>query len=300
MTPIASKPQNSSGNGEYVQRNYPVPKSGPRRARISLIVDLGIQPREDFDIGKPTQKPQKPAQQIAMFADLVNDVVDYGGDIGKAHYRLLINNTYMGKLKGINFYPTPPKDADGNTIKGKEWGLHDNSVITKLGKAIGKPEVQLPPMDVSILLGGQFMADVEVNEKASGKMDADGEEIIYKNVNYKSCAKVAPVIKEDADGNEVEEVPTFAALKMEPKCISFDNATKDDIKVIRANLIQIIKQATNYAGSQMQKAIEAYEAENGGNAAPAKDAVAPAVKPKATPKTKAPVEQDMADDDVPF
>ena len=34
------------------------------------------------------------------------------------------------------------------------------------------------------------MAQVEVNEKDSGKVDKDGEPIIYRNVNYKGCAEV--------------------------------------------------------------------------------------------------------------
>lgn len=304
---MAFKPRGQregAGGGEYVSRNFPVPKGGPRRARVSLIVDLGIQEREDFDIGKPTQRAQKPAPMVALFADLVNDTVDYGGDIGTAHYRLLLNGTFKGVLKGIPFQPTPPKDGDGNTIKGKQWGLHDNSLITKLAKAVNKPEVQFD-MDLEALLGEQFMADVDVNEVPSGKDDADGNEIIYKNVNFKSSAKVAPVIKEDSDGNEVEEIPTFAKLKMDPICITFENATAENVKFIRANIIKVIKQAHDYAGSNMQKAIEAFEAakEAAGKSEdkPAEGKTAPA-KAKAAPKPakeKAPVEQDP-NDDVPF
>ncbi len=301
--------EGSGNSGEYVQRNYPVPNKGPRRARVSLIVDLGVQEREDFDIGKPTQKPQKPAPMVAIFADLVNDTVDYGGEIGKAHYRLLLNGTFKGVLKGIPFQPTPPKDGDGNTIKGKQWGLHDNSLITKLAKAVEKPEVQYD-MDLEALLGLQFMADVDVNEVASGKDDADGNEIIYKNVNFKSSAKVAPVLKstgeQDEDGNdiEVEEMPVFNKLKMEPMCITFDNATAESVQFIRANIIKQIKQAQDYAGSNMQKAIEAFEASKGDSSEdskPAEGKTAPA-KAKAAPKPakeKAPVEQDP-NDDVPF
>jgi len=290
--------------GDFTPRNYPEPKAGMRRARVSLIVDLGVQDREPGDDGKE----KTPKQHVAIFADLVNDVVDYGGDIGKAHYRLLLNNTFKGKLKGIGFFETPPKDPDGNTIKGKAWCLHDNSVITKLAKAIGKPDVQ-QHMDISELLDGQFMADVEVKKNPSGKQDADGNEIIYTNVNYKGASKPAPVMKmvtnADGDEEEVEEMPVFATLKVQPKCITFENATKDDVKFIRGNIVKVIKLAHNYAGSNMQKAIEAFEAENSnGDSAPAEEKVAPAkaaAKPaakKAEPKP-APNFSDM-DDDIPF
>lgn len=302
---MAFKPRGQregSGSSDNVQRFYPVPKKGPRRARVSLIVDLGVQEREDFDIGKPTQKPQKPAPMVAIFADLVNDVVDYGGEIGMAQYRLLMNGTFKGVLKGIPFQPTPPKDGDGNTIKGKQWGLHDNSLITKLAKAVNKPEVQYD-MDLEALLDEQFMADVDVNEVASGKEDADGNEIIYKNVNFKSSAKVAPVIKEDEDGNEVEEVPTFAKLKTPALCVTFENATVETVSVIRANIIKQIKLAQDYPGSNMQKAIEAMEAaRNDGSsekAAPAEQKTAPAKPAKAAAPKKPVVQEDDAGD-VPF
>lgn len=304
---MAFKPRGQregSGSSDNVQRFYPVPKKGPRRARVSLIVDLGIQEREDFDIGKPTQKPQKPAPMVAIFADLVNDVVDYGGEIGSAQYRLLMNGTFKGVLKGIPFQPTPPKDGDGNTIKGKQWGLHDNSLITKLAKAVNKPEVQFD-MDLEALLDEQFMADVDVNEVASGKDDADGNEIIYKNVNFKSSAKVAPVITEDEDGNEVESIPTFAKLKTPALCVTFENATVETVSVIRANIIKQIKLAQDYPGSNMQKAIEAMEAaRNDGSekpaSAPAEAKTAPAKPAKAAAAKKPVVKEDGDDQDVPF
>ena len=71
-------------------------KAVVQAARISLIVDIGTQERPDFE-EKDKQgnvievKPQKPAQQVVVFADLVDQVVDYGGDIGEKQYRLMLN-----------------------------------------------------------------------------------------------------------------------------------------------------------------------------------------------------------------
>lgn len=296
---MSLKPKSASrtGGGDYEPRNYPEPKPGARRARVSLIVQLGTQEREDFDAGKPTAKPQKPAEQIAIFADLVNDVVDYGGDIGEAQYRLPLNGTFKGVFKGINFYPVPPKDGDGNTIKGKEWGLHDNSIITKLAKAVGKPEVQWD-MDVSELLDEQFMATVEVKKVPSGKEDDDGNEIVYTNVNYKGAAMVAPVINDETGD---ESIPTFAKLRQKARCITFENATVEDIKILRSNLIKIIKLAEEYPGSNIQKAIEAFEKEKGIKPEPAEEKTAPKKAATKPAKEKAPVaKDDGADDDAPF
>jgi len=263
---MAFKPANanntSSSNQTYEKINYPTPKAGSRKARISLIVDLGVQEREDIyeldgkavtaDTEGAICKPQKPCQQLAVFADLVADKVDYGGNIGEQHYRLLLNNSFAGKLKGINFTATPPKDAKGNTIVGGKWGFHPANLLTKVAKAVGKPEV-VESMDVEQLLDMPFMATVEVKTKDSGKKDDEGNPIIYKNVNFKGATEV-PLDDDD------QPLPV-AKLAQKAQCITFDNAKPEDIKLIRGNIIKQIKLASNYAGSQMEKAIQSFEAE---------------------------------------
>lgn len=100
---MAFKPANANKTGGTGKRdfdsnfNMPEPKAGSRPARISLIVDLGIQERPDFEDSKTKEtRPQSPCQQLAIFADLPNDVVDYGGNIGKQPYRLCLNKTFAG------------------------------------------------------------------------------------------------------------------------------------------------------------------------------------------------------------
>ena len=94
---------NNTPRDPEMSRDFPTPKAGNRAARIALIVDLGIQEREDF-VDQKTQvaTPQAPKQQVAIFADLVADVVDYKGDIGKAPYRLMLNKNFKGDIQGIN------------------------------------------------------------------------------------------------------------------------------------------------------------------------------------------------------
>lgn len=299
-----SQNNNSNSNTDFEPRNYPVPKSGSRKARVSLIVDLGVQERDDiYELdGKAVPegtdgaicKPQKPCQQVAVFADLVADTVDYGGDIGKQHYRLLLNNSFAGKLKGINFTATPPKDAKGNTIAGKKWGFHPANLLTKLAKAVGKPEV-IESMDVDELLGLPFMAQVDVNEKDSGKEDAEGNPIIYKNVNFKG----ATVVPEDEDDEGNSKPIAVGKLNAEAKSITFDNAKAEDVKFLRGNILKQIKLALNYAGSKMQKAIEEYEASKGNSGSSDETPTPKEVKPKATPKKATPAPE-VEDQDCPF
>lgn len=293
-------------------KNLPVPKSGSRKARVSLIVDMGVQEREDYEDPKTKEvKKQKPCQQVAAYADLVADKVDYGGNIGEAQYRLCLNKTFQGKVVGINFQTVAPKDADGNLLKGKPWGLHPANALTKLAKAVDKEEITYEgkhpeSLDISLLLNEPFMAQVEVKETPhkEGKKDKDGNLIVYKNVNYKGPAPVPTL--EDEDG---EEKPMPVAKLMQPaRCITFDSATVDDIKYIRAGLIKQIKLALNYAGSAMQKAIEEYESANGGSGdgeeeqEEKKPAAKPAAKPKAEAKTKPAKAPAVAEEeeDLPF
>jgi hypothetical protein len=299
--PMNAEGPKNSGNGE--SRNFPVPRAGQRKARLSLIVDLGIQEREDFeDPNTKELKPQKPCQQLAVFADLTHDTVDYGGTIGKQHYRMMLNKSFMGDVVGVNFAATPPKDAKGNLIAGKKWGFHPANMLTKLAKAMGKEEV-IESMDVEQLLDIPFMCqtEVKITDDKNGKKDADGKLIQYKNVNFKGAA---PVVEDD-DGN-VQEVNELA----EPaRCITFDNAKTEDIKFIRGSLIKQIKLATNYANSKMQAAIEEYEAQQGATGGDEgeeqEQEEAPAAKPvaKKTAAAKKPVKppvDDDSDDDVPF
>lgn len=308
---MAFKPINAgkskSGNNDFEPRNMPVPKAGSRKARVSLIVDLGIQRREDFEDPKTGEvRPQKPQQQVAVFADLVSDIVDYGGKIGKAQYRLLLNKSFKGEVQGINFAPVPPRDGDGNIIEGKPWGLHPANLLTKLAKAVGKEEIIYDEgpngMDISLLLDQPFIAQVEVKVTEGKKKDADGNPIIYKNVNYKGCTPI-PTVEDEETG---EEKPmTVAKLTQPARCITFDSATVEDIQFIRSNLLRMIKNAENYPGSQMQKAVEAYEAKNGSKAndeqqeeEQEEEAPKTTAKAKAKPKA-APVEVED-EDDVPF
>ena len=307
---MAFKPMTQASRSSTTPRDpnavFPTPKAGSRRARISLIVDLGVQPRETlYKVGDkvvPPETPgavevkQKSCQQVAVFADLVNDVVDYGGEIGKQQYRMMLNKTHMREVVGINFTASPPIDPKTNKIQqNKPWGFHPSSLLTKLAKATGLDHV-ITSMDVDELLNAQFMADIEIKktEDKNGKVDANGDPVVYTNVNFKGASRVPT----DEDDNQIE----VAALRVPAKSVTFDTATKEDIKTLRRSLRDKIKLAENYAGSQMQKAIEAYEAEreetpteeSKSEAKPAAPAAKSVVK-----KAKVVLEDDDSED-IPF
>ena len=80
-----------------------------------------------------------------------------------------------------------------------------------------------------------------------------------------------------------------------PVGISFDDVSVESLKAagIRGSIIKKIKQANNYQGSKMQKAIEAYEALNNGGSQEQ-----PVVKQPTQPKpTSVPEETES---DCPF
>lgn len=316
---MAFKPKSESnftgGTNPDFGTNFPVPRAGSRKARVSLIIDLGRQVRKpiykvgekivDEDTEGAVRHDQKPCQQVAVFADLVADVVDYGGNIGKAQYRLMLNKSFQGKIEGINFQKVPPKDPKGNTIQGKPWTLHPANVLTKLAKATGATDV-IESAEIDKLLDLPFMATVEVKitPDKNGKKDKDGNVIEYKNVNFKGAAEVP----EDDDGNPIEVAP----LKQPALCITFDDAKPEHIKFIRPSILAVIKQAEDYEGSQMQKAIEAYEKQqkeagsSSNDSADEQEEDQEEAAPAPTPKKKPPVKKqpvptdDDESDDIPF
>lgn len=276
---MSFKPKsNSTGNGEGFSVDYNAinsqVKGGSRPARISLIVDLGKQEREDFTEEYKPELPkhskalgdgtgriekvdgkehifiaQKPVEQIAVFADLTSDVVDYGENLGKQPYRLVINKSYQGNLHGIGFNGCYSFDKNGNILKDKGFTFHSSSPLTKLAKATKQDQIISGSgddnMDIAQLLGKPFMASVDKQERNDNTY-----------INYKGCSEV-PLVPSDPTDPDSEEVPlNVKKLKLEPLCITFDDVTEETAKFIRGDIRKKIKQALNYEGSKMQEIFE--------------------------------------------
>jgi len=320
---MSFKPKNSNNNQSASNPNIPKidwsalnkgVKGGSRPARVSLIVDLGDQEREpatqDYNpnsvkhieaLAKDSwvttvngkeilNTPRKAVQQVAVLADLMNDVVDYGGTIGKQPYRVLLNPSFKGEVRGVDLTGCYSYDDSGNRLQDKPFTFHAQSLLTKLAKATKQLSIidgGDDNMDVSLLCGQSFMAQIAVTESGENTY-----------VNYKGCAEV-PMIPDD-DGNEAPM--KVKPLVTEARVITFDSVTEDDAKYLRGDLVKKIKQALNYQGSKMQAVIE-----NKISTAPAEPSKAPASTPVA-PKAKAVPKAAEAvvgngvdfDDDIPF
>ncbi len=218
----------------------------------------------------------KDRQEIAVFADLVGNVVDYGGEIGKKPYRVLLNKTWKGDIRGLGLAVVPPQSNSG------VWTFAPNSMLTELAKVtrqntITDGTVKNDLNNIGLILGKSLMVDVVKVE--------DGDKVY---VNVKGISSVPSQLAKLIDYDLVN-----------PVGISFEDVTVESLKAagIRGSIIKKIKQANNYQGSKMQKAIEEYEALNNNSAETnkAEEHKQSVVKqPEPTPATA-----DL-DDDLPF
>jgi hypothetical protein len=298
-------------------------RGGNRPARISLIVDLGTQKRDNFvEEYSPTLAkhikalegdgflteedgkqfiniPQTDQPQIAVFADLVHDVVDFGGDLGKQPYRLSLNGSDFGNMRGIGFSGCYSFDKNGQILKDKGFTFHSMSPLTKLAKATKQEQIisgsGKDNMDVEQLLGKACMVQVQKSEPSEDKC----------YLNYKGCSEV-PMVASDPSDPDSEEVPmTIKPLQSEALIITFDNVTEDSKKWLRGDLIKKIKEAVNYQGSNMQKVLEGGSGVvNTSQASPEgvqEEVVKQPPKAKAKPaKAVVEAQEDDLDSDCPF
>lgn len=304
---------NNAPSVDYNAINSQV-RGGSRPARISLIVDLGIQKRDPFteayQEGLPKHVkalaeqgaiilddgnisiPQKDQPQIAVFADLTSDVVDYGGDLGKQPYRLSLNGSDFGAMRGIGFSGSYSFDKNGQIQKDKGFTFHAMSPLTKLAKATKQLQIiagsGVDNMDVAQLLDKPFMAQVDKTIKVKD----DGTEAVY--LNYKGCSEVPMVPSDPSDPDSEEIMMTVKPLVAPPTVITFDNVTEDLRKWIRGDVAKKIKQAVNYSGSKMQAVLE-------GVAPSVEDEPKPELKQSKPKNMSQESEIDLEDfDDVPF
>ena len=195
-----------------------------------------------FIVNAQVRQP-KDRQEIAVFADLVGNVVDYGNDIGKKPFRVMLNKSWKGEIRGLGLAVVPPQKQGG------VWTFAPNSMLTELAKVtrqttITDGSVKNDLNNIGLILGKSLMVDVVKTE--------DGDKIY---VNVKGISSVPSALAKMIDYSLVN-----------PVGISFDDVTVESLKAagIRGSIIKKIKQANNYQGSKMQKAIEEYEALNRG------------------------------------
>lgn len=225
---------------------------------------------DKFIVNAQVRQP-KDRQEVAVFADLVGNVIDYGGEIGQKPYRALLNKTWKGEIRGLGLAVVPPQKQGG------VWTFAPNSMLTELAKVtrqntITDGTVKNDLNNIGLILGKSLMVDVVKTE--------DGDKVY---VNVKGISSVPSALAKMIDYSLVN-----------PVGISFDDVSVESLKAagIRGSIIKKIKQANNYQGSKMQKAIEAYEALNNGEEAQE--------QPKVVQKAPVAQQPQDLDDDLPF
>ena len=224
---------------------------------------------DKFIVNAQVRQP-KDRQEIAVFADLVGNIVDYGDEIGKKPFRVMLNKSWKGEIRGLGLTVVPPQS-------GNVWTFAASSMLTELAKVtrqntITDGSVKNDLNNIGLILGKSLMVDIVKVE--------DGDKVY---VNVKGISSVPSALAKMIDYSLVN-----------PVGISFDDVTVESLKAagIRGNVIKKIKQANNYQGSKMQKAIEEYEALNRGNGGDSvEQPVVKQPKPQAAP-------EESYDDDV--
>ena len=186
-------------------------------------------------------------QELAMFADLTENPVDYGEDIGTKAFRVMLNRRWMGEVNGFQLKKSKPAQKDG------VWTIKGNTKLAELASATGHKdllECDLEDADWSEMLGEAFNITIE-------KSGDDGQ---YLNIGKCVALKKKKGVLED-----VEDLEQDAIL------LTFDDVTVEELELahIRGDIIKKIKKASDYKGSQMQKAVEEFEARQKAKAKPA-------------------------------
>lgn len=226
----------------------------------------------EYLVGVQIRQP-KDRQEIAVFADLPGTIVDYGSAVGKKPFRTCLNKSYKGEIRGLGLAVVPPQKQGG------VWTFAPNSMLTELAKVTKQTTItdgtsKTDTNNIGLILGKSLMVDIQKT--------VDGDKVY---VNVKGISSVPNALAKTIDYTVVN-----------PVGISFDNVTAELLKEagVRGNIIKKIKEANNYQGSQMQKAIEALEAEFRSGSSEQQEA------PKQP--TQQPVDKTNADldDDIPF
>ena len=217
---------------------------------------------DKFIVNAQVRQP-KDRQEIAVFADLVGNIVDYGDEIGKKPFRVMLNKSWKGEIRGLGLTVVPPQS-------GNVWTFAASSMLTELAKVtrqntITDGSVKNDLNNIGLILGKSLMVDIAKVE--------DGDKVY---VNVKGISSVPSALAKMIDYSLVN-----------PVGISFDDVTVESLKAagIRGNIIKKIKQANNYQGSKMQKAIEEYEALNRGENVQAPQEQPKQPSPQAAPAT---------------
>ncbi len=236
-------------------------------AIVSGLIDLGVQERPDYVEEYTGTKKQekaikdgrsyvrenedgeeeivtelKPVDQVAIFADFPEIMINYGkffskdGEDDWKPYRHLITGTFWNKAdrkmyaKGVSLSCSPNDKAKGG------WAYDPKSTISKLAVATGSAKSPVEQdFDIGELLGGVFSMDLVAEESKDGK---------HINIKANNPSKKHKTVK----------VPEY---DIEPMGIMLDGDNdEEDLKQLRPAIINTLELAEGWATSGLKEELD--------------------------------------------
>lgn len=228
--------------------------------------------------------PQKPQQAVAIAIDFPEIIIDKGQFYGNSNpqpLRLWLGGTFYVEGKGmIVARPTPLKVVNiDRESGGKRWSFSPLHLFYKMavGAKLIKPGDAFLPQQIDQLIGKALQFQVQVFMKESR-----GKYYFTENIKFVGG------LGRGQSAQDLEK--TFLIQFNKPN-------NPEDMKQLRNHVINTIKGANNYQGSQIQKQIEQTTdgAEKVNNPQPVETQPVAKVAKK-IPRTV----EEISDDDSPF
>lgn len=274
FTPISNLPQTSSDNTERKEFVPIKPKKGTQVCQVGLLVDLGTHKKFPKFAEKDNKREQDEngldkilvpkegkdtEQKVAVYVDLLTQTHDYEGAIGVKNIRLPLHQNNYGVSAGINFSTVAPRKPNGDYIKGQPWLLAPASQWMKIAKAVAfdadksvadvifHAEYKNKDLNnINLLLGKPLLFNVEVKESVSGDKTYINTKLLTPSPMIEGMnvpeALITPISIEFTDTDLLD------------KRDDLSGACKLDL-IRNADILKIVV-ATNYEGSEIQKAIQ--------------------------------------------
>lgn len=293
---------------------------------VSGVIDLGLQEQEDAkmkwtgdaaseaeelekndtqyfetlpdDKGVPTRYKRwevKPQRCAAITIDFPETLVNRGqffdeDKVGEAlPYRGLLNNEFgqkgVGKVVGKPYSLREQRNDDGT------WSLKNNTILFKLGQATKQLDEKgnFKPAYLGNLIGEAAMFNVHVYTNEHGGKEYLNEKLSFNGPVPKAMAQMIPTLD--------DKFMYMVNFKGEQDL--------EVLKTLRQSIINTMKQAEDFEGSDVQRAlIEIGKIKAGDSGAVKPDAQPQAQQAK--PQAQAPASQpkidfdDFDDQDIPF
>lgn len=249
------------------------------------------------DKGVPTRYKRwevKPQRCCAITVDFPETLVNRGqfhdeDKVGEdLPYRGLLNNEFglkgVGKVVGKPYSLREQRNDDGT------WSLKNNTILFKLGQATKQLDEKgnFKPAYLGNLIGEAALFNVHVFTNEHGGKEYLNEKLSFNGPVPKALQNAIPVLD--------DKFMYMVNFKGEQDL--------EVLKTLRQSIINTMKQAEDFEGSDVQKALIQIGKIKAGDSGAVKPDAQPTVQP-AKPQAQAPapqenIEFDNFDDDIPF